>query len=125
MAGATAQGVVMKMFVEPGAVYLHREAVDFRKSINGLVAIVEQEMNRSPFADALFVFCNRARDKLKIVYWDQTGFCLWYKRLEQERFKWPTRYQDAIMPLSEEQFNWLLSGYDVIGHQPLRFTAIA
>jgi transposase len=76
----------MKMFVEPGAVYLHREGVDFRKSINGLVAIVGQEMNRSPFADALFVFCNRARDKLKIVYWDQTGFCLWYKRLEQERF---------------------------------------
>ena len=115
----------MKMFVEPGAVYLHREAVDFRKSINGLVAIVEQEMALSPFADALFVFCNRARDKLKIVYWDQTGFCLWYKRLERERFKWPLRYPAAVMPLSEDQFNRLLSGYDVLGHQPLRFSAIA
>ena len=125
MARSTTQGPVMKMFVKPGAVYLHREAVDFRKSINGLVLIVEQEMNLSPFSDSLFVFCNRARDKLKIVYWDQTGFCLWYKRLEQERFKWPTRYCDPVMPLGEKQFNWLLSGYDVMGHQALKFTTIA
>ena len=49
----------MKMFVDTGAIYLHRDVVDFRKSINGLVTIVEQEMVLSPFSDALFVFCNR------------------------------------------------------------------
>ena len=70
----------MKMFVDVGEIYLHREFVDFRKSINGLVVIVEQEMQISPFSEALFVFCNKGRDKLKVVYWDQTGFCLWYKR---------------------------------------------
>ena len=113
----------MKMFVESGAIYLHRDAVDFRKSINGLVLIVEQQMNLSPFADALFVFSNKNRDKLKVVYWDQSGFCLWYKRLEKEKFKWPRTYREAVMPLSTEQWQWLLSGYDLLGHQALEFAA--
>ena len=54
----------MKMFVDAGTIYLHRDAVDFRKSINGLATIVEQEMQLSPFAPALFVFCNRNRDRI-------------------------------------------------------------
>ena len=111
----------MKMFVDPGAIYLHRDAVDFRKSINGLMVIVEQEMQLSPFAPALFVFCNRNRDRLKVLYWDQTGFCLWYKRLEKEKFKWPRRYSASTMALSEVQWDWLLSGYDVVGHQALKY----
>ena len=113
----------MKMFVDAGEIYLHREFVDFRKSINGLVAIVEQEMQISPFNEALFVFCNKGRDKLKVVYWDQTGFCLWYKRLEKERFKWPRKNLNAVMSLSESQWQWLLSGYDIEGHQPLQFAS--
>ena len=60
----------MKMFVQPSAVFLHRDVVDFRKSINGLTAIVEYELNADPFTGALFVFCNKAKDKLKILYWD-------------------------------------------------------
>ena len=70
----------MKMFVEPPAIYLYKQPVDFRKSINGLSAIVEAEMDRSPFSGAVFVFCNRRRDKVRALYWDKTGFCLWYKR---------------------------------------------
>lgn len=61
----------MRGLSEISTVYLHREAVDFRKAINGLVVIVEQEMQLSPYADAVFVFCNRARDKLKVVYWER------------------------------------------------------
>jgi len=112
----------MKMWVEAPAIYLHREAVDFRKSINGLVTIVEQEMGLSPFAEALYVFCNKGRDKLKVVYWDQTGFCLWYKRLEKAKFKWPRQHPGAVMTVNPEQWQGLLSGYDLIGHQPLQFT---
>lgn len=115
----------MKMWVEPPPIYLYRDIVDFRKSINGLVAIIEQKMVISPFADALFVFCNRSRDKLKVVYWDKTGFCLWYKRLEQEKFKWPRRHNASVMTLSEEQWRWFLSGYDVIGHRPLCYASVA
>ena len=58
------------MFSEVSAVYLHREPVDFRQSINGLSAVVEGAMGLSPLSGAVFVFCNRRRDKLKILYWD-------------------------------------------------------
>jgi transposase len=70
----------MKMFVEPADIYLYMDIVDFRKSINGLIVVVEQDMKLNPFRDALFVFCNKKRDKVKILYWDKTGFALWYKR---------------------------------------------
>ena len=109
----------MKLLADVKAVYLHRDVVDFRKSINGLVLIVEQEMGLSPFADALFVFCNKSRDKLKLVYWDKTGFCLFYKRLERDKFKWPRRHHEAVLSLSDQQWQWLLSGYDIIGHEPV------
>ena len=115
----------MKLLADVGEVYLHRDAVDFRKSINGLVLIVEQQMALSPFADALFVFCNKSRDKLKLVYWDQTGFCLWYKRLEKDRFKWPRQHQDPVLSLTEQQWQWLLSGYDIIGHEPVTYAHCA
>ena len=54
----------MKMFVEPADIYLYLDNVDFRKSINGLIVVVEQQMELNPFRDALFVFCNKKRDKL-------------------------------------------------------------
>lgn len=114
----------MKMFVDVNVIYLHRDVVDFRKAINGLVLIVEQQMELSPFVDALFVFCNKKRDKLKVLYWDKTGFCLWYKRLEKDKFKWPRKNEKSILNLSLEQWRWLLSGYDILkmqGHQALEF----
>lgn len=116
----------MKMFVDVNDIYLHRDAVDFRKAINGLQLIVEQQMELSPFADALFVFCNKGRDKLKVLYWDKTGFCLWYKRLEKDKFKWPRKNASPVMNLSADQWNWLLSGFDINklkGHQPLAFSS--
>ena len=111
----------MRCFVDPPEIFLYKDAIDFRKSINGLVVVIEQELERSAFEPALYVFCNRTRDKLKILYWDNTGFALWYKRLEKARFKWPTQIQTATLTLSDQQLQWLLSGYDVIGHQPIFF----
>jgi transposase len=73
----------MRLFRDLPTVYLHRDVVDFRKSIDGLAAIAEQQMDLDPFGDALYVFCNRHRDGLKVLYWDQTGFCLWYKNIKQ------------------------------------------
>jgi len=66
----------MKGLSDIAAVYLHREVVDFRKAINGLVVIIEQQMQLFPYSDEVFVFCNRGRDKFKIMYWDRTGFFL-------------------------------------------------
>lgn len=109
----------MKMFVNAPDVYLHCPFVDFRKSINGLSAIVESELGVSALSGALFVFCNKGKDKLKMLYWDKTGFALWYKRLDKEKFKWPTKVNAQTMVLNEQQLHWLLSGYDVIGHRDI------
>ncbi|AOE91774.1 IS66 family insertion sequence hypothetical protein (plasmid) [Ralstonia solanacearum] len=98
-------------FDEGLTVYLHRDAVDFRKSINGLAALVEQTMGLDPFAAAVYVFRNRRADRIKILGWDRNGFWLLFKRLEQDRFAWPR--QAAVATLSVEQLHWLLQGIDI------------
>jgi transposase len=78
-------------------IYVHRDAVDFRKSINGLEAIVEQSMKLNPFAPAVYVFSNQRRDRVKMLLWDRNGFWLLMKRLERDRFVWP--HKDVVLPL--------------------------
>ena len=63
------------------SVYLCREPVEMRKSIDGLSLLVQEAMELNPFDEAIFVFCNRQRDKVKILAWERNGFVLWYKRL--------------------------------------------
>ncbi len=94
-------------------VYLHRAPVDMRKQIDGLAALVEGVLQADPFSGALFIFVNRRRDKLKMLLWDRTGFIVWYKRLEQEKFPWPVRSRETVITLTGEQLHWLLEGYDV------------
>ncbi|MEF9416951.1 MULTISPECIES: IS66 family insertion sequence element accessory protein TnpB [Ralstonia solanacearum species complex] len=98
-------------FDEGLQVYLHRDAVDFRKSINGLAVLVERAMGLDPFAAAVYVFRNRRADRIKILGWDRNGFWLLLKRLEQDRFAWPR--QAAVATLSVEQLHWLLQGIDI------------
>lgn len=93
----------MKMFNDVPEVFLYSDFVDFRSSINGLSLFVEQKMQVSPLTGSVFVFCNKGRDKLKVLYWDKTGFSLWYKRLEKDKFKWPTKLNLASLNLSEQQ----------------------
>ena len=92
------------------AVYLACGRTDMRKSINGLSAIVESSFNLNPFDGALFVFCNRNRDRLKILYWDGDGFWLYFKRLEKGRFRWPAASEEATMTLTGEELAILLGG---------------
>jgi len=99
-------------------VYLCTAYVDFRKSIDGLSLLVEQSLNLNPFDPHLFVFINRRHDKLKILYWEKNGFCLWYKRLEKQKFKWPNGHLDQTLVLNGEQLNWLLDGFDLWRNQP-------
>ena len=93
-------------------VYLAVGATDMRKAINGLVALVESEMEQSALSGHLFVFCNRARTIVKALYWDHNGFCLWQKRLEADRFRWPQSEED-VMEIEPRQLLWLLSGLEV------------
>ena len=86
-------------------------ATDMRKSIDGLSGIVAYELEAEPCSDTLFVFCNRLRNKLKILQWSSNGFWLHYKRLEKGIFQWPG-IEDAELGLqvSARQLNWLLEG---------------
>ena len=109
-------------------IYLHREPVDFRKAINGLSVIVAEVMELSPFDPAIFVFCNKRRTQLKVLYWDKTGFVLWQKRLEKETFKWPRKLKDDTLKINAEQWHWLLRGVDythLTPHQRLTFDNVA
>lgn len=101
------------------SVYLYRGVVDMRKSINGLSALVEQDMALSPFDPAVFVFCNRQRDKIKLLHWERNGFVLWYKRLEKQRFKWLTPDSNANhLEVDGYQLNLLLDGLDIFHNKP-------
>ncbi|MGF6971784.1 transposase [Paraburkholderia sp. JPY465] len=93
-------------------VLLHREPVDFRKSINGLGAIIEQSCWLDPFAAVVYGFTNRRRDRIKLLVWDKNGFWLFLRRLEADRFVWPRREQ-AIIELGVEQLEWLLEGINL------------
>ena len=91
-------------------VYLACGHTDMRKQINGLATIVEGSFNLDPFDGALFVFCNRSRDRCKILEWDGDGFWMYFKRLEKGHFKWPAPGADATMSLSGEELSYLLGG---------------
>ena len=107
-------------------VYLHREAVDFRMGINGLSILVEQALGLNPFAKAVYVFCNRRYNRVKILAWDRNGFWLLMKRLEQDRFRWPDA--TSVPTVSIEQLHWLLEGIDLAvirKHPELYFARVA
>ena len=99
-------------------VYLCRVPIDFRKSINGLSVLVEQELELNPFGSALYVFINRQRTKIKVLYWHRNGFCLWLKRLEAEKFAWPRDNESATQMSSLHEFEWLLEGFDLWANKP-------
>lgn len=109
-------------------IYLHRDPVDFRKAINGLAVIVSEEMNVDVYGKSLFVFCNKNRSQLKVLYWDDTGFVLWQKRLEKDKFKWPRKDFLETVSITQEQWLWLLRGFDFSHfkpHKQLLFTDVA
>ena len=109
------------MFLLNGVrIYLARQPVDLRKSIDGLSLLVSQVLGEDPFSAHLFVFTNRRRDKLKALSWDQNGFVLYYKRLERGRYRWPviSTHQTAVV-IDYRQFQWLLSGLSIEQRQAL------
>ena len=93
-------------------VYLAVGSTDLRRSIDGLAALVSQSFHLDPFSPSLFVFCNRRRDKLKILVWDHNGFWLCYRRLERGRLRWPSQGTGALR-VSRRQLQWLLDGLEM------------
>jgi len=95
-------------------VYLAAGATDMRKQINGLVTIVESAFNLASGDNAVFVFCNRKRNRLKILMWGGDGFWLFFKRLEKGSFPWPgARHEYETLTLSPEELDAFLSSTPV------------
>lgn len=101
----------MKRMLSAPEIYLYRESVDFRKSINGLAAIIESDTDLPLGSGALFLFTNKQRDKIKVLYWDKTGFALWYKRLEKAKYKWPSteRKKRCLLSLNSSLIDCFLA----------------
>lgn len=93
-------------------VYLALGNTDMRKAINGLSILVQESMDLDPFSGHLFVFCNRKRHILKILYWDRNGFCLWSKRLEKHFFRWPESSKEVIK-IDQRELMWLVDGLEI------------
>lgn len=85
--------------------------VDFRKGMDGLAALVRETMSADPFDGSIYVFRAKRADRVKLVFWDGTGVCLFAKRLEDGEFRWP-KIADGVMRLSPAQFSALLEGLD-------------
>lgn len=111
------------MFPNGKAIYLANFNVDMRKSIDGLSLLVSQHFTRNPADGAIYVFINKACNKIKLLYFDRNGFALWYKRLERGRFRFKTA-GEGVFTLEESQLRWLLDGLDFMhlrGHPQLNY----
>ena len=107
-------------------VYLALGATDMRKSINGLSILVSEQMDLDPFSGHLFVFCNRKKNMIKVLFWDRNGFCLWHKRLEKHSFKWPALSSD-MMVIERRELFWLMDGLNIHqkeAHKRLNYSAL-
>jgi transposase len=94
-------------------VYLSKEPCDMRKSIDGLAVLVKEVFKLDLFSSALFVFCNKSRNKLKLLFWQHNGFWLCYRRLETGKFIWPSNKADKIITIGTRELNWLLDGLSI------------
>jgi transposase len=93
-------------------VYVAADVTDMRRSIDGLSLLVQEVLKKDPFSGHLFVFCNKRGDKIKILYWDRNGFCLWFKRLERGVFRLP-KVQTKVFMIMPNELSLLLEGIDL------------
>ncbi len=107
-------------------IYFFRPYVDFRKGRQSLAAIIQDEMELNPFEKYLFLFCSQDRKGVKMLYWDRTGFALWYKRLESDRYRWPRHLNDEVFSVDPNAVIHFLSGLNPWdeGHKELHYSQV-
>lgn len=105
----------MLSFPSSVRVFLAVDPVDMRKSFNGLYGVVREQLKRDPREGGLYVFSNRRRDRLKILFWDGSGLWVLAKRLEQGRFSWPkgVDVRDGRLTIKHAALSMLLEGVDL------------
>jgi transposase len=114
------------MFIdwEKARIFMRPGETDMRKQINGLAAMVQGVMAGNLFEGSLYLFCGKNKRRLKILYWDKNGFCLWVKRLEKDRFPWPAQ-TEAARQISASDLRMILDGIDFFkAHKTLHYTAV-
>jgi transposase len=97
-------------------VFLYRRPTDMRKSFHGLVALTESELKQDPLSGSLFVFLNRRRDRVKILYWGQSGFCIWYQQLQKGTYQIPSPTaldEQDTLEVTRSQLSLILAGIDL------------
>lgn len=117
-----------KLLPDNHCIYLANFFVDMRKSIDGLSLLVCEHFDQNPASGSVYVFLNKSRNKIKILYFDRNGFVLWYKRLERGRFILSKTPDEKVYALSESQLRWLLDGLDFMslrGHPKLHYDTFA
>ena len=106
-------------------IFVRHGTTDMRRQINGLSVIAAEAMGKNPLEGHLFLFCSKNRSRMKALYWDRNGFCLWLKRLEKDKFPWPSNQTEAL-EIDQEQFGFLLSGIDFWNaHKKLEYRKIS
>lgn len=98
-------------------IYIATEPVDMRKSFDGLAAIVKNHFQHDPLTGHLFVFINRSADRIKVLYFDNDGYALWYKRLEAGRFRLPVAIigeGQRVVLISTAQLAMILEGIEPV-----------
>lgn len=109
-------------FTGADKVYIACGYTDLRRGIDGLAAMVQKQFHLDPFANTLFLFCGRRRDRIKALYWEGNGFVLLYKRLESGSFQWPRKESEA-KTLTAQQYRWLMEGLSIDqpkAHRPVK-----
>jgi len=108
----------IRIFLRPGN-------TDMRKAINSLTVLVSEDMQGDPLSGSLYLFCNKQRKNMKVLYWDRNGFCLWQKKLEKHRFPWPDT-EEAARELTREELDMLLKGIDFFhAHTKLQYSRVS
>ena len=103
----------MKSIYDFKNIVIHKKPVDFRKSINGLSIIISEDCQLDLKSESLFVFTNKRRSHLKILYFDKSGFALWLKRLEGTKFSWPKKIEQDMINIEAKDLELLLEGLNI------------
>lgn len=98
--------------ISGGRVYIYYERVDMRKSVNGLSFLVNDEFGKNPGTGDIFVFFNKGRDRVKVLFWHLNGYCLFYKRLEEDKFQL-SRCKAGLEEITRRQLDWVLEGLNI------------
>ena len=106
--------MIMSEAIPVKHIYMGSRPDDLRKGINGLASIVQLLFNMDPYEHSLFIFTNNSRSRLKILYYDGTGYWLLLKRMDEGHFKWRIESSDTVM-ISAKQFARLIHGFSISG----------